>query len=394
MKIVVVILVFYSTFNIFSQSAYRRGTTRTDIIFILPQGFGIPLLNAKGSSGINNNISNINFVNPASIGEFPNYNFAFSYQFQSSISEAYVYYIGTSRIYNFLPQSAGGVFHYNNFSFGIGLGQKYNGTFDIGPIPITTAQNPEGTGQFFVPEFERVLHNYSLVASYSFKELFSENSDLSLGFKYNLNRFYAYESIQDVYAEASILGSNYEFGAVYKFNYDKDKNIHIGISYETNTEFRDVIIYKSDNSTHIPGSDTTIYNLESQPFIIEVKVPPEIHLDFGFRPAANLKVFGSIVDIFWKNVSENLQNQIQLSSSAVYSFNPTVAASIGFYYTDRQYIEDYYRVNGKMHAFFLTAGLSLNFNIFNLDLAIADSHLQSGDYWEQTIGKITLGIQL
>jgi hypothetical protein len=42
----------------------------------------------------------------------------------------------------------------------------------------------------------------------------------------------------------------------------------------------------------------------------------------------------------------------------------------------------------------MTAGFKFNYDNFSVDLAIADSHLFSGDYRKQTIGKLSLGINL
>ena len=51
-------------------------------------------------------------------------------------------------------------------------------------------------------------------------------------------------------------------------------------------------------------------------------------------------------------------------------------------------------MNDELYAVFITAGLSFQINFLKVDLALADSHLFSGDLWKQTIGKIGLGIQL
>ena len=72
-------------------------------------------------------------MNPASISEFENYSLGFSYQFNTSIDEAWIADFGTSRVYNFYPQSVGGIVKWNDLTFGLGFGQKYNGTLDIGP---------------------------------------------------------------------------------------------------------------------------------------------------------------------------------------------------------------------------------------------------------------------
>ena len=97
-------------------------------VIIAPQGFGINLLNSKGNSSIDNDISNIGFMNPASLSNFDNYSLGFSYQFSSSIDEAYIADIGTSRKNDWMPQSAGAIFKLDDFSFGLGFGQKYNGS--------------------------------------------------------------------------------------------------------------------------------------------------------------------------------------------------------------------------------------------------------------------------
>ena len=104
------------------------------------KGFGINLLNSSGNSSIDNDISNIGFMNPAAISNFDNYSFGFSYQFSSNIDEGWIADIGTSRKNDWMPQSAGAVFKFDDFSFGLGFGQKYNGSLDFDPIPITTSQ--------------------------------------------------------------------------------------------------------------------------------------------------------------------------------------------------------------------------------------------------------------
>ena len=90
-----------------------------------------------------------------------------------------------------------------------------------------------------------------------------------------------------------------------------------------------------------------------------------------------------------------LQDQIEYSTSAVYKMNQSFTSSLGFYYTDYNHQDNrFYRVNGKLNAFFITAGLKFNYDIFYADLAFADSHLFSRDFRKQTIGKLSFGIIL
>ena len=129
---------------------------------IAPQGFGINLLNSKGNSSIDNDISNIGFMNPAAISNFDSYTFGLSYQFSSKIEEGWIADIGTSRKNDWIPQSAGAVLKFENFSFGLGFGQKYNGSLDFDSIQVTTPENPDGTGEFFDVEYRTRV--YSLLS--------------------------------------------------------------------------------------------------------------------------------------------------------------------------------------------------------------------------------------
>jgi hypothetical protein len=380
--------------SIYPQTSSRTGSIENDL-FLLPQGYGIELLNSKGTSGIINNVSNVSTINPAAITLFENYSVGLSYQFQTDIAEAWYAEIGTSRVHNFLPQCIGGVYKYEEFSFGIGMNQRYNGTVDLGPIEVTTVNNPDGTGEFFEPEMERTLQNFSFAACYNFRNFFFDNSNLAFGLKYNLNRFYDYESIQNIHAEESMYGSNGEIGVFYKTEYEKEKNIFLGISYNLITELDGVMEYESDNELISPiPHDSSFYDIAVRPWAVKVRVPDELHFDFGIEAAQNLLLTGSLVEVFWNNASENVRNQIEFSSSIVYLFKPSLSASLGLYYTDRNYIDDILNINGKMDALFLTLGLSFEISILDVDLAIADSHLYSGEFRKQTIGKIGLEVNL
>lgn len=393
MKNIYFALVICLILSVIEQPAFAQGGIRERTPLLLPQGFGIPLLNSKGVSGFLNDVSNISFMNPASMNYLMNYSVGFSYQFQTSINTAWIADIGTSRIKNYIPQSLGGVLHYNNFSFGIGMGQKYNGSLDIGPIQITTVTNPDGTGVFYTPEFENTSQIYTLSAAYQFEDIFTEKSSLSFGIKYILNDFNNYESLEQITTSASLLGSNVEIGINYNMNFNNEKFLGIGISYSTETEMSNNVNIDDWNNLNIPDSNR-IQIIHLPAFMMVVKIPSELNIEIVYRLNSNLEFLGRINNVFWENLSNNSKDQLELSTSAVYSFNQSVDASIGVYYTSKEYIEDFFNINDELYATYITTGVSFQLNIFNIDLAIADSHLLSGDYWQQTIGKISLGIRL
>ena len=96
-KLVLFFVILYSTIS------YNQTTNNEFPANLPPQGYGIKLLNSSGASSIFNDVSNIGFMNPASYREFENYSLGISYQASTSIDEAWIADIGTSRVYNFYP---------------------------------------------------------------------------------------------------------------------------------------------------------------------------------------------------------------------------------------------------------------------------------------------------
>jgi len=371
---------------------YPQRTNRETYVLFLAQGFGIPLLNAKGTSGLSNNISNISFINPAALNQLRNYTVGVSYQFQTNLDEAYLFGIGSSRITGFIPQAVGALVPINNMRFGIGMGQTYNGTLDFEPIPITTTQYPDGTGEFITMEYETRVQSYSFVFSYSFEDISSANSNLSIGMRYNLNRLHYYNKILYIGIDVSDYSSSWGIGSLYQINYDENKSIQFGLSYESKIEFRKNYSIK-EYSSDIDPSDSTII-IDQNPYTLFGEIPSKLRFDINIATLSQLQLLGSFNFVFWSSGSNNARDQLEFAASTVYSINENFSPSLGFYYTDRNFEEDLFDINSEMNAFFIIAGLNVNYNFIEFDFAFADSHLLSGDFRKQTIVKFTLGFHL
>ena len=364
-------------------------------VIIAPQGFGINLLNSKGNSSIDNDISNIGFINPASLSNFDNYSLGFSYQFSSSIDEAYIADIGTSRKNDWMPQSAGAIFKLDDFSFGFGFGQKYNGSLDFDSIPITTSQYPDGTGEFITVEHKTRVQSYSLSASYSFPEVFDETSSLEIGFRYSYNHLKFYEKLWELTIDESDNVGSYAIGLQYSNQISNNRILRIGFSYEIETDFgkvyeytNDLIyVYDPDSTGRIPAYINSKFNLVGS-------VPDKFNLDVSADLTESFRLNAMITGVMWEADNDNIKNQLEFSASGIYRINDMFAPSFGFYYTDKNFDEDFFDINEKNNALFLIGGLKFNYDIFSADLAIADSHFFSGDFRKQTIGKLAIGVQL
>jgi hypothetical protein len=373
---------------------YPQSTYNETYVPFLAQGFGLPLLNSSGTSGLSNHISNMSFINPAALGQFRSYSIGVSYQFQTNLDEVYVAGIGSSRITDFSPQTAGVAVPIGNMHFGLAMGQTYNGTLDFGPIPITTVQNPGGTGEFFTPEYETRVQSYSFLFSYSFENILSANNNLSFGLKYTLNRLNYYNKISIIIIDESDNSSSWGIGASYQINFAEEQNVQFGLNYESKIEFRKNYTIQ-DNIIDIDPTDSTRnFILANQSFSLLGEIPDKLRFDIKFSVIPKLLLFSSLNYVFWNNASSNFNDQLEFGASAVYSISEYFSPSLGFYYTDKNFEEDFFDINSEMDAFFIIAGLNADFNLIDVDFAIADSHLLSGEFRKQTIIKFTLGFHL
>lgn len=362
---------------------------------IAPQGFGINLLNSTGNSSIDNDISNIGFMNPAAISNFNNYSLGFSYQQSTSIDEAWIADIGTSRKNDWMPQSAGAVFKFDDFSFGLGFGQKYNGSLDFDPIPITTSQYPDGTGEFITVEYKTRVQSYSLSASYSFPELFDESSSLEIGFRYSYNHLKFYEKLWEMTIDESDNVGSYAFGLQYSNQISNNKILRVGFSYEIEPDFEKIYEYNNGlNYIYDPDSTRGIPAVINSKFNLVGSVPDKFNLDVSADLTESFRLNTMITGVLWEADNDYIKNQLEFSASGIYRINEMFAPSFGFYYTDKNFNEDFFDINDKMNALFLIGGLRFDYNIFSADLVIADAKLFGGDFRKQTIGKLAISVQL
>jgi hypothetical protein len=360
------------------------------------QGFGIDLLNSTGNSSIDNDISNLGFMNPAAISNFDlNFGIGLSYQLSSEIKEGYVAEIGVRRINDWMPQSGGAIYKLSDLSLGVAFGQKYNGELFTGPIPITTITDPDGTGEFWEALIQSRVQSYSAIVSYSFPEIFDESSSLQLGFRYCLNHLNHINKIWVLTVDEGDNASSYSIGLQYSNKISESRNLKIGFAYEMEPEFEKqyeydpglIYVYDPDSTGRIPAVINTKYNLIGS-------IPDKFNLDVSADLTESFRLNAMITGVLWEADNDNINNQLEFSASGIYRINEMFAPSLGFYYTDKNFDEDFFDINEKNNALFLIAGLRFDYDIFSADLAIADAQLFGGDFRKQTISKLAIGINL
>jgi hypothetical protein len=294
-----------------------------------------------------------------------------------------------------MPQSGGAFYKMGEISFGLAFGQKYNGELFTGPIPITTVTEPDGTGEFWEALIQSRVQSYSAIVSYSYPEIFDGSSSLQVGFRYSLNHLNHINKIWDLTVDEGDNASSYSIGLQYSNQISNNRTLRIGFSYEIEPDFEKVyeynngLIYISDPDSNrgIPAIINSRYNLKGS-------VPDKFNLDVSADLTESFRLNAMITGVLWEADNDYIKNQLELSASGIYRINEMFAPSFGFYYTDKNFDEDFFDINEKNNALFLIGGLRFNYDIFSADLAIADSHLFGGDFRKQTIGKIAIGFQL
>ncbi len=216
---------------------------------------------------------------------------------------------------------------------------------------------------------------------------------MSFGVKFSLNRFHRYDEFGSEIIKATDYSPNFVFGISSDFPLDDVRKLSIGLSFETETTFEADI---EENSIIISEIDPILPpdHVQVKPVLIS-QTPAVLKFDSAIDATENLKFLTNLTTIFWKTDDNNLKDQIEFSASAVYKINEMFTTSIGYYNTNYQYENNYYsNLNSELNSFFITAGLRLNIQNYYADFAIADSHLFSGDFRKQTIGKLAVGITL
>jgi hypothetical protein len=111
-----------------------------------------------------------------------------------------------------------------------------------------------------------------------------------------------------------------------------------------------------------------------------------------------MKIAGGLNYLIWNNLisyfSNDTKNQIESYGSIIYQFSNKVAFSAGYFHTNSRYRRSTDLMTDRFNAWYVTAGFLYSLKFMDIDLALADSHLFSGEWRKQTIIKIGLGYKM
>jgi hypothetical protein len=347
-------------------------------LILLPQGYvinsGLGFVNYTNST-----VTAISTTNPASMEDFNKISGGISFLFTTQIDPALgnIEGIEHSRVNPLLPQAFGLVLPYLNFQFGLGFNQKYSGSVDVGPIPVTTANEPGGTGETYNAVFDRYVYSGSAMFSYLLPNFINDDHHFSMGLQIDVNFLRDYENLGRISAEATDQSVTWKGGVRYSFL----DLLQLGAAFEKGANFEGKLEYKGDELL-IPDSGFVSRQIEN---IVTAKLPDRLLMGLAFKIGDNIRLANDFTYIYWEKLYSEEQNQLDISGNLYFLPSQGLSLSAGFYSTRRESI---FPDSPDENAFFISAGALIKVKSAAIEIMLADSHLFSSDTRKQTLARL------
>ena len=373
------------------QGPSRVGTNQ---LILFQQGFVLESLSGFGfSNAAKSSVYNIGSANPALLSDFVKPSIEISYQYNTQIDSFILNDMTFQRVNNFVPQAGGVVYPINDFRIGGAFSQKYSGEMRIEDIPITTPQDPDGTGEYFSYSRENSIYSVSAIAAYQFGNLFYQRDRLSIGLQFNLNYLVFRESLYRLLAKMNASATNWKVGLTYGAGEGFLERFRIGIYMETRAHFSDFLQYDDGLLIHDlnPGNNQIINGIVPQEFEWTTVVPMRFGLGYLIRVSSKFEIGSDFIHTWWEDMGNGYSNGLDFSHSLMYTFSEKNLMSLGFFYSQDNNESPY---SPAANAVFLSTGLVYRVGKLEVHLAVADSHIFSGKLARQTVGKMGVGFNL
>ena len=362
----------------------QRSSIETNV-FLLYQGYTINAYNAIGFSNTTNSIlSDLPDANPACLSDFTKPGIGMSMEYQTKIDKALASSseIGHNRTNQYIPQSFAVIYPIKFLQMGLGFYQKYSSGLILDPIPVTTIQNPQGSGEFIEPEIKRYIFTGDLVLSKKFDHVFGPNHQITLGTQLNVDYFRGSEKIGRLEGKYSDEAFSWKVGIKYSYQ----QMVRLALIFDKGSSFRGKIDLNEEILIQDKSSNFQPIQMENR---FKSTTPDRLILGYQLQGIPWLWINGSLNLVYWHQVYGNLDNHLDYSLGFIINGKEKYSYSIGYYNNDVEGKESYYITATNYEANYLSAGFRAKFDSMALYVTILDSHL-STTVRRQTIGKLGL----
>jgi len=350
MKITIRILVIMAIFLIGVDSAFAGGGSRTGT------GGATELLIPVGTRGIALGGSDIAietgldalFWNPAGVAVMNN-SVSATFSHMNYIADIGVEY---------------GAVAVNFQDFGVvSLDIK---SLNIGSIPITTVEQPDGTGQTFTPEF--------LIAGATYSKMLTDRIAIGVTFNY----------ISETIAQVSATGFGFNAGIQYKNFADVDglnfglviKNVGPQLKYGGSGLFVNASVQGSSSDPTLPFDRApSFYLIDAAAF----DLPSQFDIGFGYTPVINDMNSLKLSALFENN---NYQGDLY-NLGAEYGYNNLFFLRAGYSVSPKSQDPNY------IYGF--SAGAGVNYNLGGVDLRVDYAYRSTKYFSGNNVFSVSLG---
>jgi hypothetical protein len=353
-------------------------------LILLSQGYvinsGLGFVNYTSST-----VTGISAANPASMEDFNKTSVGISFLFATKIDSA-LSTIGVehSRVNPLLPQTFGLVLPHRNFRFGLGFDQKYSSSLNFGPFPVTTLNEPGGTGETYNVELDRYVYSGSGMVSYLLPNFINDDHRLSLGLQVDINFLRDYERFVSISAEATDQSVTWRAGARYNFL----DLLQLGVAFDKGANFEGKVEIKGAGFL-VPDSGFVSRQIENT---FTAKLPDRLLIGLAFKISDKIGLANDFTYIYWEKVNSIQRNQLDISGNFYFMASEKLSLSAGFLSTKKEFKNS--NNSSDDNALLLSAGLLARLKFVEIEAVLADSHLFSSDTRKQTLARLGFGLSL
>jgi len=345
-----------------------------------PYGYVFQTLSEYGPS--NNSligIWNIGSSNPASTTDFQKAQLSVSYQYKTpaKLDNDFLINSKLEQSNKAIPQAVSLLFPYKSLRFGFSFSSVYSILFSYDPC-IHLKNRKEETS----------VYDGSIILAYDIPIPFQTEDHLSIGCQVSTKSiFYNCTPILTIsdkdWSKTAVF---WTAGIRYKFQNSYGMENLIGVFYEKGgyiskllstdkLELDEVWIYKDYGNALIPNK-------------LHVGISSEIVKQLFIDCNASVLKHNKLI-IEGQTFYKDLKDQWEYSASLIYRNTPKFVASIGSFYS-----ENLNTFDGMSVIAYLTSGIKINIQKYDILVSVADSHLFSDKYQQNTIIKFGMGYYL
>ncbi len=313
-----------------------------------------------------------------------------SFEFDSKIKDITDYSLSHDRRFTCLPQSFVFLLPIKSVTAGLGFSQKLNSAIKWPQYMIRTLSNSKWKREYITDSNSTSILHYSALLATKLTSI--HNIKINFGVQLDVDHLLDYTETCKSERRTRDIGISWKAG----LNLDYSSIICLGLYYNKGSYLKNHPKYKSTRFVLVSEGedhlDTEFDRVEddSEPPTFFVKTPNKLHIGVSLFPIKQVRFGMELSHKYWSNIDKNYENTLDCSFAMNYFFKDIFTLTTGYLFDNSFYPKENEYLNEQTRAEYLLLGGEVHFSTWALGVIVADSHLSSGEWREQTITKISI----